>query len=70
MALVAERAGISRATLGKVEKGDGTVSMGTFASVLFVLVFVHRIETLADLSEDETGRLLELEQLPKRIRRK
>ena len=32
--LVAERAGISRATVWKVEKGDSTVSMAAYAKVL------------------------------------
>ena len=34
---VAERAGISRSTLWQVEKGLPSVSMGTYAQVLFVL---------------------------------
>ena len=35
--LVAERAGISRATLWAVEKGTPSVSMGTYAAVLHAL---------------------------------
>jgi transcriptional regulator with XRE-family HTH domain len=35
--LIAERAGISRVTLYKVEKGDSGVSIGAFLKVLFVL---------------------------------
>ena len=35
--LVAERAGISRATLWAVEKGTPTVSIGTYAAVLHAL---------------------------------
>ena len=35
--LVAERAGISRATLWKVEKGDPSVAMGIYAAVLHAL---------------------------------
>ena len=34
--LMAERAGLSRATIGKIEKGDPTTSMGGYASVLFL----------------------------------
>ena len=35
--IMAERAGISRTTLSKAEEGDPGVSMGTFATLLFVL---------------------------------
>ena len=35
--LVAERAGISRATLWSVEKGSPSVSMGSYAAVLHAL---------------------------------
>ena len=37
MELVAERAGISRATLWAVEKGTPTVAIGTYAAVLHAL---------------------------------
>lgn len=35
--LMAERAGVSKATIGKIEKGDPTTSMGGYSAVLFVL---------------------------------
>ncbi|MEG2237717.1 MAG: hypothetical protein RRY13_08695, partial [Akkermansia sp.] len=35
--LMAERSFISRATLGRLEKGDPSVSLGNYAAVLFVL---------------------------------
>jgi transcriptional regulator with XRE-family HTH domain len=65
--LMAERAGISRATLAKVEKGDPTVSLGGYASVLFVLGLTARLQDLADATHDLTGRELADEALPKRI---
>ena len=34
MSIVAERASISRATLDKIEKGEGGVSIGSYATVL------------------------------------
>lgn len=37
MVQVAERAGISRSTLVKIEKGDDSVSMGSYFQVLFVM---------------------------------
>lgn len=66
--LMTERAGMARATLTKIEKGDPTVSIGGYASVLFVLGMTHRLQDLADGSQDVTGRELADERLPKRIR--
>ena len=68
MALMSERAGISRTTLSKVEKGDPSVALGIYASVLFVLGMTERLGELADSSNDLTGRRLEEENLPQRIR--
>lgn len=68
-AVLAERASISRTTLVKVEKGEPGVSMGSYATVLFVLGMIDRLGELADIRHDERGLELEAEQLPKRIRR-
>jgi transcriptional regulator with XRE-family HTH domain len=67
-ALMAERAGISRTTLNKVEKGDPGVSMGVYATVLFVLGLTERITELAAAPRDAVGLALDEERLPKRIR--
>jgi len=58
---------ISRTTLVKVERGDQGVSMGIYATVLFVLGMTERIADLADAAQDRTGLDLESESLPKRI---
>ena len=68
MALVAERAFISRNTLTRVEKGDPGVSMGIYATVLFVLGMENRLGDLADATSDPLGLALEEERLPRRIR--
>lgn len=66
--ILAERASISRMTLYNVENGDVSVSMGTYATILFVLGMIDRVGNLADAGEDTLGRQLEEERLPKRIR--
>ena len=66
--LTADRAGISRTTLSKIEKGDEGVSLGAYARVLFVLGMMNRLAEIADLKFDELGLGLEAEHLPKRIR--
>jgi len=66
--LMAERASLSRATIGKIEKGDQTTSMGGYASVLFVLGMEDRLNDLVDSVHDLVGRRLEDEKLPQRVR--
>jgi transcriptional regulator with XRE-family HTH domain len=68
MELMAERAGFSRITLSKIEKGDASVSMGAYASALFVIGIVNHLAQVADATHDIVGRELEEENLPKRIR--
>ncbi len=70
MKLMAERASISRVTLTKVEKGDPSVAFGIYATVLFVLGMTSKVGDLADANDDRTGRTLEEERLPKRIRKR
>jgi transcriptional regulator with XRE-family HTH domain len=69
VALTAERASISRVTLGKIEKGDPGVSLGNYAMILFVFGLSDRLADLADVRADATGLALEEERLPERIRR-
>ena len=68
MAVLAERALVSRNTLTRAERGDPGVSMGIYATVLFVLGMVERIGELADAKGDVLGLALADEQLPKRVR--
>ena len=68
MVIVAERAQISRATLEKIEKGDGGVSVGAYASVLFALGLADHLGEVASLQNDSVGQRLEAQALPKRIR--
>jgi len=68
MAILAQRASISRTTLTKVELGDPGVSLGIYATVLFVLGLTDRLADLADVRNDAVGRALEEEHLPERIR--
>lgn len=66
--LMAERAGLSRVTISKIERGDPTASMGAYAAVLFVLGMAERLGDLVDSMHDLIGRRLEDEKLPQRVR--
>jgi transcriptional regulator with XRE-family HTH domain len=67
---LAERAGLSRATLWQIEKGSPTVAMGAYFMVLFVLGLEQDFLKLA--GEDALGRklhdagLLTRQRAPKR----
>ncbi|ETW92658.1 MAG: XRE family transcriptional regulator [Candidatus Entotheonella factor] len=64
---MAERAFISRGTLYKIERGDPTVSMGIYATVLSILGLVEGLGQAADRRSDILGLDLEEDRLPKRI---
>jgi len=68
MSLVAERAGISRETLAKIQRGEPGVSMGHYASVVFALGLGTKWLAFASIENDAVGRMLDEERLPKRVR--
>src|SRR5713226_5746746 len=57
MQMVAERAGISRVTLSKIERGDTAVTLGTCAMVLLVLGLEQQLAVVA--ADDPLGRKLQ-----------
>ena len=64
--LVAERAGISRSSLWKVESGNPAVAMGIYASVLHALNNMDK-DLLLIARDDEMGRRMQdLELLTRR----
>lgn len=65
--LVAERAGISRATLWNVEKGSPSVAVGIYAAVLHALNNMDQ-DLLLIARDDELGRKLQDLELPVRKR--
>ena len=64
---MAERAFISRATLYKVERGDPSVSMGVYATVLAILGLAGGLGQVADRRNDSLGLDLDEHRLPKKI---
>lgn len=61
---VAARAGITRVTLARIEKGDPGTSMGAYVAILRVLGLQDCLEAVA--SDDRLGRKLQDLQLPVR----
>lgn len=66
---MAARLFVSRDTLWRLERGDPSVSLGTFAAASFVLQLHERIATLAAPATDALALELDERRLPQRIRR-
>lgn len=64
---MAERAFISRGTLYKLEKGDPSVSMGVYATVLSLLGLIEGLGDLADRGTDTLGLDIEEDRLPQKV---
>jgi len=68
MTTIAERAGISRETLAKIQKGDPGVSMGAYAMVIFAIGLGTDWMSLADIKNDQMGQMIDEDRIPKRAR--
>jgi DNA-binding XRE family transcriptional regulator len=66
--MMAERLGVAKSTYLKVEKGDPTVALGTYAMAFFVLGFDDVLGEILDARRDDQGLLLDAERLPQRVR--
>lgn len=66
MELVAERAGTTRSTLYRMERGDPNVRMGSY------MLALHALGLLGEFGDikDPLGEQLIAEQLPKRVHRR
>lgn len=65
----AERVGISRATLFRLEKGDPGVSLHTLAMALHALGRLEGLATLANAATDDIGLMQSRRKAPRRIAR-
>jgi transcriptional regulator with XRE-family HTH domain len=67
-ASLAERMGVSLATVKRLENGDPRVAIEIVARALHVFGEIDRIDKLLDTSEDALGLVLMDELLPQRVR--
>jgi transcriptional regulator with XRE-family HTH domain len=65
---LAERAGVTRRTIGRMERGDGEVRTEILLRIAHALGVLDRLARVLDPYETDMGRLRADEQLPKRIR--
>jgi transcriptional regulator with XRE-family HTH domain len=64
---MAERAFISRSTLYKVERGDPTVAMGTYATIISLLGQAEALGDVVDRRNDSLGLDIDEDRLPVNI---
>lgn len=67
-AQLADRAGISRATLLRLERGDGGVSTENLLRVMRALGILDSVVRALDPYATDVGRLRSEERLPQRVR--
>lgn len=61
------RAGISRTTLYRLEKGDPGVSLNTFVMALHVLGQLEKLQDIVDSRSDDIGLMVMRGDVPQRI---
>jgi transcriptional regulator with XRE-family HTH domain len=66
--LMAERLGVTRTTLDRLEKERATVGLGLLAAVLFMLDPKKLRVLQAIMSDDSLGQSINDRELPRRIR--
>lgn len=69
-AQLADRAGIGLATLARLERGEGGLSLENLLKVLRALGVLESVLTALDPYESDVGRLRSSEELPQRVRPK
>lgn len=69
-AQLADRSGVSRETVGRLENGDGGVSLVNLLRVLRALGVLDSLPRAIDPYESDLGRLRADERLPRRVRPK
>jgi transcriptional regulator with XRE-family HTH domain len=67
-AQLADRAGVSRHTVARLERGDGGVSLENVLRILRALGVLDALPRALDPYETDVGRLRADEQLPQRVR--
>lgn len=65
---LADRAGIGRMTVNRLEAGDGAVSVETLLRTLHALGVVESLNRALDPYESDLGRLRAEDRLPNRVR--
>lgn len=68
MEVIADRAGTTRQTINRIEKGDPGVSIGTYAGMMSALGLASNLASIASLANDERGVALAASEARQRAR--
>jgi len=66
---LALRLGVSLPTFRKLERGDPSVSLGTFVTALWLLDLLDNFTRAVNAESDRSGLTLEIARMPQRVRR-
>lgn len=69
MAMLAERIGVDRRTVARIERGDPGLAIGVFFTALWTLGLWSTVTDMADPAADKVGEFLERQRLPKRVKK-
>jgi transcriptional regulator with XRE-family HTH domain len=67
-AQLADRAGVPRASLSRLEAGDGGITLETLLRILRALGILDKLDQAIDPYESDVGRLRAGQELPQRVR--
>jgi transcriptional regulator with XRE-family HTH domain len=67
-AQLADRSGVSLATVTRLESGDGNITLASLLRILRALGVLDSLTTALDPYESDIGRMRSEEELPQRIR--
>ncbi len=65
--LMAARIGVNVETLSRLEKGDPTVGIGTFATALWIFGMTNRLSGLLSPGQDTVAQAMDIERTPSHI---
>jgi transcriptional regulator with XRE-family HTH domain len=65
---LADRAGVARQTVIRLERGDGVISLEIVLRVFYALGILDSVPRAVDPYESDVGRLRAEERLPRRVR--
>lgn len=68
LAAAAERSGVSRASIARIERGDPSVAFGAYAAYLQMLGLLEQLARAIAPAQDELGERLRAQQVRKRPR--
>ena len=68
MDMLAQRVGVGRRTIKRMENGDAGIALGIFLTTLWTLGLWNTVDNLAFPAADKVGEFLEKQRQPKRVR--